>query len=88
MSKDVFVVIGFILIIMLICKLWNIIMMKQYEKESNTEINNIIKYGTYIEGFAKLELAGTGNDGNSDFEFKQAVKKIDVPDDVRIKVYD
>ena len=37
---------------------------------------------------ATLRLEGIGNDGNSDFEFGQAVRKINLPNDTRVQIYD
>ncbi len=37
----------------------------------------------YLE---KIEIVGTGNDGNSDFDVLDAIGKIEFPNDVRIKV--
>lgn len=34
----------------------------------------------------KMELAGSGSDENSDFKFIEAVRKIDLPEDVRIQI--
>ncbi len=45
-------------------------------------------YKQEISRIKKLELAGTENDGNSDFEFKQAVKKINMSNDTRVQLYD
>lgn len=36
----------------------------------------------------KIQLEGIGNDVNSDFEFIQAVQKINLPSDVRVQIYD
>lgn len=35
-----------------------------------------------------LGLAGTGEDGNSDFEFSQAAEKIKVSENTRVRIYD
>lgn len=37
----------------------------------------------YLE---KIEIVGTGNDGNSDFDVLDAIGKIELPNNVRIKV--
>lgn len=88
MNKDIIIVFGFVIFIVILCKLWNLIAMKQYEKNKVVKNNKNIKYGTYINSFEKLELMGINDDGNSDFAFIQAVKKIDLSDDIRIKIYD
>ncbi len=40
MNKDIIIVFGFVILIMILCKLWNIIAMNLYEK------NKIIKNNT------------------------------------------
>lgn len=35
-----------------------------------------------------FSLAGNGSDNNSDFEVSKAIRMIQVPDDVRIQLYD
>lgn len=54
--------------------------------KKNVVIQNF--YKQEINRIGKLRLEGTGNDGNSDFEFKQAVKKINLPNDIRVQLYD
>lgn len=90
MDKNITIAIGFVIFVIILCKLWNIIALRIYKKNKFKMINNYnaIKYRTYIDGFDKLEVVGIGTDGNSDFEFRQAVKKISLPDDIRIQIYD
>ena len=54
--------------------------------KKNLVIHNF--YKQEINRIGKLRLEGTGNDGNSDFEFQQAVKKINLPNDIRVQLYD
>ena len=54
--------------------------------KKNVVIQNF--YKQEINRIGKLRLEGTGNDGNSDFEFQQAVKKINLPNDIRVQLYD
>lgn len=53
------------------------------------ELNNKKLYDFYEQEIDKinLTLAGTKNDANSDFEFKDAVKQINLSDFTRIKIY-
>ncbi len=88
MSKDVLIVLGFVIVVIMLCKCWNMIILNRFEKNKTIKNNNTLKYGTYIDSFETLELVGAGDDGNSDFEFWQAVKEIEVPNDIRIKIYD
>lgn len=59
---------------------------KTVECEKNLLLRNF--YKQEIKSIGTLQLVGTGSDGNSDFEFKQAVKKINLPNDIRIQIYD
>lgn len=59
---------------------------KTVECEKNLLLRNF--YKQEIRNIGTLQLVGTGSDGNSDFEFKQAVKKIKLPNDIRIQIYD
>lgn len=45
-------------------------------------------YKNEIENMKTLPLEGVGNDGNNDFAFIQAVKKINLTNDIRIQIYD
>lgn len=53
------------------------------------ELNNKKLYDFYEQEIDKinLTLAGTKNDANSDFEFKDAIKQINLSDFTRIKIY-
>jgi septation ring formation regulator EzrA len=62
---------------------------KRQKKEIDMK-NTLIRdfYKQEINCMEELKLVGTGNDGNSDFEFKQAVKKINMSNNIRIQLYD
>lgn len=53
------------------------------------ELNNKKLYDFYEQEIDKinLTLAGTKNDANIDFEFKDAIKQINLSDFTRIKIY-
>lgn len=84
-----------VVISMLVCMILGISYV-YFGKEQESKREQEIERGKLVRDFfrqeimsiKKLELAGAGNDGNSDFEFIQAVKKIDVPDDIRVRIYD
>lgn len=59
---------------------------KAVECEKNLLLRNF--YKQEIKRMGTLQLEGIGSDGNSDFEFKQAVKKINLPNDIRVQIYD
>ena len=85
MKSDVIAVIGFVVILMAICIIWNRCMIKQYNKYKSMK-NIKIKYK--LDNIERLELAGIESDGNNDYEFAKAVKKINVPDGIRVKIYE
>lgn len=59
---------------------------KQKTQERRVRLNNFFEQE--INSIEKLELVGVGNDANSDNEFICAVKKIDLPNEIRIKIYE
>ena len=44
-----------------------------------------LTYGFYVDNLKFVEIEGTGNDENGDYDIAKAIKKIEMPDDVRIK---
>lgn len=84
MVNDIVVVIGFVVVLIAICRMWNLYTMKQYKKSKANSLN--LTYGFYADNTKGLGIAGAGSDGNGDYDVAQAVKKIELPDDVRIKV--
>ena len=87
MVNNIIIVICFIIIWTLICKAFNYMMMKQYKKNRKVK-NNVIglSYGYYMDNIGELRLAGAGGDGNGDYDVPKAIKKTELPDDVRIRV--
>lgn len=64
---------------------------EQKRKKKDEHKNNMLVRAFYqqeIGCMRKMQLEGIGNDGNSDFEFIQAVRKINLPSDVRVQIYD
>jgi septation ring formation regulator EzrA len=59
---------------------------KEVEDRKNVLLHDF--YQQEVKNIGKLRLEGTGNDGNSDFEFIQAVKKINLSDNTRVQIYD
>lgn len=84
MVNDIIVVIGFVVILLVICNVWNLYAMKCYKKSKENRLS--ITYGFYVDSAEKLEIVGVGSDGNGDYDVAKAIKKIELPDDVRIKV--
>ncbi len=84
MIHDIIIVIGFIIAVIVICKVWNLYTMKQYNKSK--ENRSSITYGFYVNSMEKTQIVGIGSDGNGDYDVSKAIKKIELPDDVRIKL--
>lgn len=61
---------------------------KQKEEIDKSNMLILEFYNQEMDCMGKLELAGIGNDGNSDFEFKEAVKEINMPNNTKIQLYD
>lgn len=81
------IVIGFVIFLILYCVLWNkYIMHKLRQMKKLYNMVRDFQYGYYINSISQLPLSGNGNDGNSDYEVCKAIEKIDMPDDVRIKL--
>lgn len=84
MLNDIIVVIGFIILVIVLCKSWNLYTTKRYLKSKEYRLN--LTYGFYVDNMEKLEIVGVGDDKNGDYTVSQAIKKVDLTDDVRIKV--
>lgn len=84
MANDIMVVIGFIVVLIAICKMWYLYTMKQYEKSKENRLR--LTYCFYVDNMERLEIVGVGSDGNGDYDVAQAIKKAELPDGVRIKV--
>ena len=83
MANEIVIVIGFIFTIAAMCKVWNLYAMKQYSEYKEKKIG--LTYGFYVDNLKFVEIEGTGNDENGDYDIAKAIKKIEMPDDVRIK---
>lgn len=84
MANDIMVVIGFVVVLIATCKIWNLYTMKQYEKSKENKLR--LKYGFYVGNTEKLEIVGAGSDENGDYDVARAIKNAELPDDIRIKV--
>ena len=64
---------------------------EQKEKKKKALERKALLYSFFeqeIDSIKNLELVGVGNDANSDNEFIYAVRKINLPSEVRIKIYE
>ena len=59
---------------------------KSVSLDTTYPITHLMNNTTWYEYLEKIEIVGTGNDGNSDFDVLDAIGKIELPNDVRIKV--
>ena len=83
MMKDIIIVIGFIVFVFVVCKLWNMYAMEKYKDIQKRALKLV--YGCYINSIGRVKLAGTGSDGNGDYDVSKAIKKIELPGDTRIR---
>ncbi len=86
--EEIIIAVVFCILILFTCKLWGIHVVKQYEKNKITKKLMELKPEYYSCDVSNLALAGTGDDGNSDYEFSQAVAKIEVSENTRVRIYD
>lgn len=84
MVNNIMIVIGFILVLIVICKIWNLYTMKQYLNSKKNKLS--LTYGFYVNSTEKLKIVGVGSDENGDYDVAQAIKKIELPDNIRIRV--
>ena len=85
MEKDIIMVICFVIILMASCQIYHLFMMKQYQKAKISRGTGLF-FGCYMNHIEKLELAGIDDDENGDYDVRQAIKKIELPKDARIKI--
>lgn len=83
MVNDMIIVIGFIVILIGLCKGWNLYAMNQYKKQKDNRLNLV--YSLNMNSENKIEIGGVGIDENGDFNVSQAIKKIEMLNDIRIK---
>lgn len=80
------------LVVCMILGVSYIVMSKeQKEKRQKAQERKVLLYNFFeqeIDSIKNLELVGVGNDANSDNEFVNAVRKINLPSEVRIKIYE
>ena len=86
--EEIIIAAIFCILILITCKLWGIYVVKQYEKNKAAESRRGLKPEHYSCEIDELVLAGTGDDGNSDYEFSQAAAKIEVSENTRVQIYD
>lgn len=85
MEKDILMVICFVIVLIASCQIYHLFMMKQYRKGTIRRGTGLI-FGGYINYIEKIELAGVDDDENGDYDVCQAIKKIELPEDTRIKI--
>ena len=81
MINNVIIVIGFAFLLIIICTVWNSFMFLQYENnKKQSDLNYSPDY--------KMELLCIEHDGNSNGSVEEAIYKIDIPDNIGIKIHD
>lgn len=86
--EEIIIASVFCILILFTCKLWGLYVVKQYEKSKIAKSRWELKPEHYSCEFGRLALVGTGDDGNSDYEFSQAAAKIEVSENARVQIYD
>lgn len=85
MTNDIMAVVGFIVIVVVASKVWNLFMMRQYDRGRK---ESFVLNPHYGEDEEKLRLAGTGIDENSDYTVVEAIDRIRLSDSTRIKIHE
>lgn len=83
MINNIIIVSGFIVVLIGLCKGWNLYAMNQYKKQKDDKLNLVYSLNMISEN--KIEIEGVGIDENGDFNVSQAIKKIEMLNDIRIK---
>ena len=83
--NDMLMIVGFVLFLFVLCIIWNKIMMFQYEKKLRCQTK--LSFEIDIQS-VDLTLVANKPDGNTDNKFSDAVQKIELPQDVRIEIYE
>ena len=84
MKNDIMIVIGFIIIVIAMCKIWNIYAMHQYKKSKEKRLG--LTYCIDVNSTKKIQIVGVGNDENGDYDVATAISKTELPDNIRIKL--
>lgn len=88
MDNDKIVAIIFIFLVMILCKVYNFLVMRYLKKLKSIKNDKLFIDEHQIDGLDGLALVGTGNDTNSDYEFIKAVNEIVMSENIRVKLYD
>lgn len=83
MTNDIIIVIGFIVVVIGLCKCWNWYAMNKYKKQKANRLN--IVYNLTKSNQNKIKIEGIGIDKNGDYAVSQAIKKIKMLDSTRIR---
>lgn len=87
MEKVIIFLVVFMLL--MIAYLWSKKLQRFKKKaEQNIRMSLCQFYETEISNISKIELLAMEDDNNTDFKFIDAVDKIQINDDVRVKIYD
>lgn len=83
MTNDVKVVIGFVILVILLCRAWSCFGIRQYKKNKESKLE--LKYNAFA---ITPQIMGTGNDENGDYKVSEAIENIEMSGNVRIKLYE
>ena len=86
MINDVKVVIVFVALVTFLCIAWSYFGIRQYKKNKESRLNLV--YSVYADCAVKPGIVGTGNDENGDYKVSEAIENIELPGNIRIKLYE
>lgn len=88
MNYEIATTIIFCVLVLIACRVWGIHVVRQYEKKKVIKSTEKLTPEYDLCEIDHLALAGTGDDGNSDYGFSQAAAKIELSETSRVQIHE
>lgn len=86
MTSDIVAVMTFVVVILIVCKIWSNRVTKTYDSNEQKPLGFVFEYfKDKIKGMT-LSIVGTGTDTNGDYTAPEAIKEIELSKKTRIKL--
>ena len=76
----------YVFIVIILLDIWSYFGIRQYKKNKESRLNLV--YSVYADCAVKPGIVGTGNDENGDYKVSEAIENIELPGNIRIKLYE
>ena len=86
MTSDIIAVIAFVVVILIVCKIWSSRVTKTYDLNEQKTLGFVFECFTGKTKEATLLIVGTGTDTNGDYTAPEAIKEIELSKETRIKL--